>query len=142
MPRRNYADECVDRAVVEFLRQRGFDMLTALEAGLGEEPDLAQLEYATRADRLLVSYNRIDFRRLHTTFLRSGREHAGIVLIPQVPPLGRRQLRVAMLLVWLNDRQDERSYLVQWNDLQQRLLSGFRLDAYTEDEVRESVGWS
>ena len=38
-----YADECVDRPVVELLRAKGFDVLTAFEAGQSNEPDAAQL---------------------------------------------------------------------------------------------------
>jgi hypothetical protein len=42
-----YLDEGIDRPVAEALLQRGFDVLTALDAGRGEEPDDAQLEHAT-----------------------------------------------------------------------------------------------
>lgn len=34
---RVYLDECVDRPVSEALRARGFDVLTAIEAGRGED---------------------------------------------------------------------------------------------------------
>jgi len=135
-----YLDECVDRLVVEGLRQRGFDVLTALEAGRGEDPDDAQLTYATGLDRVLLSYNRTDFRRLHATYLRLGRAHGGIILIPQAPPVGRRQVRSAMLLDWLGTLDDYRSRLFQWNDLQQRLLGGLRLPGYTESEVGDAIG--
>lgn len=47
-----YLDECVDRPVSEALRARGFDVLTALEAGRGEDPDDAQLAYATAIGRV------------------------------------------------------------------------------------------
>jgi len=135
-----YLDECIDRLVVEGLRQRRFDVLTAIEVGRGEDPDDAQLAYATSVGRVLLSYNRIDFRRLHATYLRLGREHGGIILIPQAPPVSRRQMRAAMLLDWLGTLDDYRSRLFQWNDLQQRLLGGFRLPGYTEDEVDDAVG--
>src|SRR4051794_2076274 len=92
-----YLDECVDRLIAEALRQRGFDVLMALEAGRGEDPDEVQLAYATSLDRVLLSYNRTDFRRLHAVYLNTGRQHGGIVLLPQVPPVGRRQVRAAML---------------------------------------------
>ena len=137
-----YLDECVDRPVVVALRQRGFDVLTALEAGRGEEPDEAQLVHATSLGRVLFSYNRGHFRRLHATYLRAGHRHGGILLIPQAAPVRRRQLRAALLLAWLGTLDEYRSRLYQWNDLQQRLLSGFRISGYTEEEVEEAVGRS
>jgi hypothetical protein len=137
-----YSDECVDRPVVEALRQRGFDVLTALEAGRGEDPDDAQLAHATSLGRVLLSYNRTHFRRLHATCLRAEHQHGGILLIPQAAPVSRRQVRAAMLLDWLGTLDEYRSRLFQWNDLQQRLLGGFRLLGYTEEDVREAVGRS
>lgn len=137
-----YVDECVDRPVVQALRERGFDVLTAIEASRREDPDEAQLAYATELGRVLLSYNRVDFRRVHAAHLHAGREHGGILLLPQAPPLHRRQLRAAMLLDWLGILGDYRSRLFQWNDLQRRLLDGFRLPRYSEDEVRTAIGWS
>ena len=135
-----YADECIDRLIVEELRERGFDVLTALESGRGEDPDDAQLAYATSIDRVILTYNRLDFRRLHAGYLRIGREHGGIVIIPQSPPAHRRQLRAALMLDWLGTLEEHRSRLFQWNDLQLRLLGGLRLDGYSEDAINEAVG--
>jgi len=135
-----YLDECVDRPIAESLRQRSFDVLTAVEAGHGEDPDDAQLAYATSLNRVILSYNRTDFRRLHAIHVNTGREHGGIVLLPQVPPLNRRQVRAAMLLDWLGVLGDYRSRLFQWNDLQQQLLAGLRLAGYTESEVDLALG--
>jgi hypothetical protein len=39
-----YADECIQRPVVEGLRERGFNVVTALEAGRGQEA-LAQRQW-------------------------------------------------------------------------------------------------
>jgi hypothetical protein len=78
--------------------------------------------------------------RLHATYLRRGYRHSGIVLLPQVPPVSRRQRRAAMLLDWLSTLDDYQSRLFQWNDLQQRLIAGLRLPGYTQDEIDEAVG--
>jgi hypothetical protein len=137
-----YADECIDRFIVEGLRERGVDVLTALEAGRGEDPDDAQLAYATHVDRVILTYNRLDFRRLHASQMRTGREHSGIVIIPQAPPVHRRQLRAALMIDWLGMLDEYRSRLFQWNDLQLRLLGGLRLDGYSEDAINEAVGHS
>lgn len=93
-----YLDECVDRPVAEDLRHRGFDVLTAVEAGRGQYPDRAQLEYATSAGRVILTYNRMDFRRLHAAFVQAGRPHGGIIILPQTRMIPRRQVRAAMLL--------------------------------------------
>jgi hypothetical protein len=91
---------------------------------------------------VLLSYNRVDFIRWHRTLVRQGREHGGIILLPQEPPLARRVLRGAMMLDWIADR-DHRSKLFRWGDLQQELQRGYRLpgDNYGEDEVRQALGW-
>src|SRR5687767_8192623 len=93
-----YLDECVDQPCVVGLRQRGFDVVTAREAGTLTDPDDSQLAFATRLGRVLVSYNRLHFLRWHRVFEDQQRPHGGIVLVPQSPPLSRRVLRAAMLL--------------------------------------------
>lgn len=135
-----YLDECVDRPVIDNLRERGFDVLTAVEAGRGEDPDGAQLEFASAQGRVLFTYNRADFRRLHAFYQRSRQPHGGIIAIPQNPPVRRRQLRAALMLDWLGTLDRYESGLFQWNDLQRLLLADCRLDGYTEQEIREAVG--
>lgn len=137
-----YADECIDRPVVEALRARGFEVLTAVDAGRQEDPDSALLAHATSLGRIVRSYNRQHFRRLHRVWRDSGREHGGIVLLPRASPVERRQLRAAMLLDWAALAPEQRSRLFQWNDLQQRLQAGFRLPGYTEEETRQALGWA
>jgi hypothetical protein len=137
-----YADECVDRPLIDGLRARGFDVLTAVEAGKGGEVDAAHLDYASSLDRILLSHNRRDFRRLHRSSISAGREHAGIVLVPQATMLARRVLRLSMLLDWIGTSDDSgrHSRLIQWNDLQLLLHAGVRLPGYSEDEVKEVLG--
>lgn len=135
-----FLDECVDHPTTEQLRQRGFDVLTAIEAGRAKEPDESQLAFATTLDRVLLTYNRMDFRRIHLAYLRAGRAHAGIIVIPQSSTVVWRGLRAAMMLVWLGESARQHSRLVQWNDVQQALIGGVRLPHFTEDEVREALG--
>jgi hypothetical protein len=135
-----YLDECIDRPVTQALRDRGFDIVTAVEAGQGGKLDEEQLGFALSLGRVLVTYDRIDCRRLHATYLGSGRQHGGIITIPQVPPVRRRQIRAVLLLDWLGTLDAYRSRLFQWNDLQQLLLAGFRLPGYTEEEIDDAVG--
>ena|SRR5205814_798683 len=136
-----YGDECVQRPVVEALRQLGFDIASALEEGHGQEPDEAQLEHAASLNRVLLSFNRRDFRRLHRDWSALGRLHAGIVLLPQTGPVVRRALRIAMLLDWVGSEPAPRAGgLFEWNDLQLRLHAGIRFPGYTEQQVEEVLG--
>src|SRR5688572_23988727 len=96
-----FLDECVDHPTTDQLRQRGFDVLTAVEAGRSKEPDESQLVFAASLDCVLLTYNRSDFRRIHLAYLRAGRLHAGIILIPQSSVVIWRGLRAAMMLDWI-----------------------------------------
>jgi hypothetical protein len=135
-----YADEDVDRPLVEALRRRGFDVLTAAEAGMLGQGDDTQLVYAASLNRIIVSYNRADFRTWHARFVHTGRSHAGIVLLPQDSPLERRVVRAALLLDWIADLGDRAPALANWNDLQQALHSGYRVPGYVEAETLIALG--
>ncbi len=135
-------DECVDHRLVDVLRPQGFDVLTVQEAGRVSEEDEAQLLYATSQGRLFVSHNQIHFRRLHARFVQEGREHAGIVLIPQTVPFMRLEIRARLVLSWVAAQNDHRSRLFSWSDLQQQLIHGYRLPGWDERDVRTAVGWS
>ena len=60
-----YLDECIDFPLVEALRLRGFDLLTAQEAATLRATDEDQLSYAARIGHPIVTYNRLDFIRAH-----------------------------------------------------------------------------
>lgn len=80
---RLYVDEdASEHAVIDGLRARGFDLLTTAEAGRPGTNDTDQLVFASREKRTLYSFNVRDFARLHTEYLRQGRDHSGIVMIP------------------------------------------------------------
>jgi len=79
-----YIDEdAMDSDLVAALRSRGVAVITAADAGLVETPDEQQLAFATEHGCVLYRFNVSDFHRLHTQWLGSGREHAGIILAPQ-----------------------------------------------------------
>jgi len=58
---RLYFDEDVSRDIVENLRQRGFDVLSAREVGQLHLDDDEQLAFAVAQGRALVTHNRHDF---------------------------------------------------------------------------------
>jgi hypothetical protein len=134
-----YLDECIDRLVADDLRRRGFDVLTALEAGRSHYSDPAQLQYATSVGHVLVTFNRMDFRRIHLASVQTGRPHGGIIILPQTRNIPRRQILAALLLEWCGITVSSHSHLMVWNDLQQQLIRGCRIDGYTDDHVRVAL---
>lgn len=71
---RFHLDENVDPDIALALRQHGIDVTTTLEVGLRTQSDLAQLDFARRERRVLVTHD--------TDFLRIASEmpdHQGIV---------------------------------------------------------------
>lgn len=81
---RLYLDEdSMDGDLVASLRLRGIDVRTASEDAMLACSDATQLRWSSMEGRILYSYNVGDFYALHTTFLRRGERHAGIVLARQ-----------------------------------------------------------
>ncbi|MBE9211971.1 DUF5615 family PIN-like protein [Plectonema cf. radiosum LEGE 06105] len=75
---RLYADEQFPYEVVEHLRNLGHDVLTVQEAGKAnlKIPDDEVLTFASSNERVVLTLNRRDFKRLH----RSTYNHAGIII--------------------------------------------------------------
>ena len=79
-----YLDEdAMDRDLADALRQRGVDVLTALDAGMIARPDKEHLEFAISQGRVLYSFNVGDFAALHSELLLAGTNHSGIILARQ-----------------------------------------------------------
>src|SRR4051812_14250266 len=70
-----YADENFDFPVVERLRVLGHDVLTVQEAGEQGGHDDHVLATATAASRIVLTFDRRDFSRLH----KNSPAHAGII---------------------------------------------------------------
>jgi predicted nuclease of predicted toxin-antitoxin system len=75
---RLYADEQFPLEVVENLISLGHDVLTVQAAGNAnlKIPDEQVLDFATSNERVILTLNRKDFKRLH----RSQPNHAGIII--------------------------------------------------------------
>lgn len=75
---RIYSNECFSLPVVEALRKLGHDVVTTFDRGLANSSvsDEEVLRYATEESRILITFNRKHFIRLHHR--QSG--HAGIVV--------------------------------------------------------------
>jgi hypothetical protein len=138
-----YLDECMDPAMIEPLRQRGFDVISAQLAGQRGANDLEQLNFATRLDRLIISENGKHFRAWHRFFQQQGLRHGGIVIVPQTD-VALETLRVTMMLDWIVTEfpDDHRSRYFGWGHLQSRLEQGYRLPSYSEADLRRVLGRS
>jgi Domain of unknown function (DUF5615) len=79
-----YIDEDAMRgSFVSVLRNAGLDVVTAAEAGRLGYSDVEQLDWATKQNRVLYSFNVKDFASLHNQLLVQGSSHAGIVVVPR-----------------------------------------------------------
>ena len=84
------ADEGFNRRIVAEMRRKrpGLDILTIREAGkLGLEDPLV-LELAAEQERVLLSHDTHTMPSHLNTFLLSGRQSPGVVLVPQELPIG------------------------------------------------------
>ena len=77
-----YLDEDLSPLIAALLRERGLDVTTAHEVGNVQLDDRAQLAYATREGRAIVTANVVDFIELAHETVATNTEHAGIVLVP------------------------------------------------------------
>ncbi|MGH7355216.1 MAG: DUF5615 family PIN-like protein [Candidatus Rokuibacteriota bacterium] len=75
-----YLDEDLSPIIAQLLRTRGFDAVSAHEAGMIGVSDREQLACATREQRVLVTRNGRDFRALANVRVREQHPHAGIVV--------------------------------------------------------------
>ena len=76
-----YFDEDVSVGIVENLRTRGFDVLSAREADALGRTDDEQMLYAVSQRRAVVTHNRVDFEKQHVKFLESGMSHYGVIIV-------------------------------------------------------------
>ena len=74
-------------------------------------------EFAAAAGLVLVTANRGDFLRLHSAWMRQGRNHGGIIILPQqrFSP-GEVVRRLRLLLPALSDEEfrDRVEFLSNW----------------------------
>jgi Domain of unknown function (DUF5615) len=68
-------------------------VVTVADVGRQRFPDEEQLIWATEQRRIIYSYNRRDFCRLHSEFLAAARSHTGIIVVQQQRYSVGQQLR-------------------------------------------------
>lgn len=77
------ADENFSQQSVEVLRELGYDVVTLVDLGLANQalPDDQVLQTAISLDRCILTFNRLDFIKLH----RKNAKHSGIVVCTYNP---------------------------------------------------------
>ncbi|NBD18512.1 MAG: hypothetical protein GVY04_20985 [Cyanobacteria bacterium] len=86
---RFYLDEdATSKRILQALRNRGADLLSASEVGMLAQSDEQQLVWALEHQRVIYTFNVRDFYRIHSNWLRSGKSHAGIIFGKQEPSIG------------------------------------------------------
>jgi len=94
-----YIDQdAINHRLIGALRSRGVSVMTVLDSGLVQKSDKEQLAFATKGGYALYTFNVSDFHRLHLSWAADGREHAGIILVPQQRYSIGEQLRRIRLL--------------------------------------------
>lgn len=83
---RLFTDEMIDTDLAPQLRRRGYDAESCAEAGRAGQgiSDELQLEYAAGQGRALLTFNMSDFVSIDHAWKAADREHAGIVLAPEI----------------------------------------------------------
>ncbi len=97
-----YLDEDVPLAFAQALLNRGVDVVTTQQTGNDGQSDTKQLVFATTEGKTIFTHNKRDFILLHNEYLRSGKEHAGIIISDQLP-VGVLLRRFMKLWFSLND---------------------------------------
>lgn len=80
-----FDEDAMDTDLVAALRSRDVEVVTVLEVGLTGKSDEEQLAFAAGRGCVLYTFNVSDFYRLHAQWISSGREHCGMILVPQKP---------------------------------------------------------
>ena len=75
-----YCDEDVSVNIVNNLRERGFNVLCACEAGTLRRDDKAQMAFAVAQKRIMVTHNRQDSEYLCRRYLTENKIHYGLVI--------------------------------------------------------------
>jgi predicted nuclease of predicted toxin-antitoxin system len=81
-----YLDEDVNVVIADLIKARGFDALTARDAGQLRKSDREQLEFATNQQRVIVTHNRGDFEALANDYYVQGLDHSGIIIAVRCSP--------------------------------------------------------
>ncbi len=92
-----YIDADITRRLARALRERGYDVLSAHEAGNADASDDEQMVFAANQGRALLTCNAGDFTAIFEDYWYTDREHSGVIVSEQLE-LGEMIRRVTRLL--------------------------------------------
>ncbi|MBI5471598.1 MAG: DUF5615 family PIN-like protein [Ignavibacteriae bacterium] len=115
---RLYLDEdSMAHDLIAALRMRGWDVTTSREMHMNRHSDEEHLNTATQQGRVLFSFNRGDFCRIHKRYALEGKHHTGIIVANQqqysVGETMRRILHLAAAKT-SDDMRDRVEFLSTW----------------------------
>jgi predicted nuclease of predicted toxin-antitoxin system len=107
-----YLDEDVNVLVADLLKARGFDAITARDAGKLHATDAEQFTYAVSQARTLVTHNRTDFEELVQAYFASGQMHYGVIFaVRRSPQEIAQRLLVILNQVTADEMQNQVRYI-------------------------------
>lgn len=95
-PPKLYLNEHISPRLAIQLRKHGFDAISSQEAKLLSSSDDEQFAFAVSEQRSILTFNHSDYVSRHENYLRTGKEHWGIILSTEekIGVLLRRLLRL------------------------------------------------
>ena len=118
---RIYLDEdSSDTDLLKAPRLRAVDVVSTAEAGMLEQSDEEQLVWAVESHRVVYSSNRRDFYKIHSDWMRGGRNHFGIILGHQQRySIGEQTYRLLRLAhrFTAEDMRNRVEFLSNWGEV-------------------------
>jgi predicted nuclease of predicted toxin-antitoxin system len=109
---RLYLDEDVHVLVADLLKARGFDAITARDAGQLQISDEEQLAYAISQERTLVTHNRTDFEELILDYFNTEQTHYGVIYaVRRSPQEIAQRLMVILNHVTADEMENQVRYI-------------------------------
>ena len=112
-PLKLYLDEMIPLDLALILRQYGYNVLTAKDAGMLGKSDSEQLEFSTSEGRAILTFNIGDFIKLHNEWIDLNRKHKGIIVSPEIKISVLIKLSLRLLAVISNGEIDNQLRFLQ-----------------------------
>ena len=112
-----FDEDSMDQDLVSGLRARNMDLTTASEENMIRRNDNDHLALATQQSRVLFTFNRGDFYKLHCEYLAQGKHHAGMIVANQQQyPVGEVMRRILHLAAakTSDDMKNRIEFLSAW----------------------------
>lgn len=109
---RLYLDEDAMRhSLAKGLKEKGIEVLTTLEANMVGKSDQEQLEFASKNEYSIFTFNVRDFCRLHQEWIEQEMEHFGIIVMPHQRQGVGEQIRLLSDLVKRKSAEEMRNQI-------------------------------